>query len=209
MGNPLTKAIRAGASAAIGKMHLGFPAQVVSYDATKQQADLKPILKDSADRELPQLRNVPVMFPRGGKRCYIVFDLEAGDEVFVLFSDRAMDDWLGQSETVKTPIKPTDNRRFDLGDAVCIPGISPWSRALPDPTGDLVVEPGAGEVRLGVGATEYVALATQVKAALDEIQTIFNTHTHTSFGAGPSTGSVGTAILDESTVIAATRVKAE
>jgi hypothetical protein len=106
----------------------------------------------------------------------------------------------------------------DAGDASRVPT---WLRSavglftkkllrLESKEDDVVVVAGSGKyVKLGLNATQFVALANLVDARLSAIVTAFNAHVHTGVTTGPgSTGTTATPLGAQATV-AATVGKAE
>jgi len=116
----LAETIRLSIDSVLVEVRTGFPGIVVSYDATKQVADIQPALKtsyyDGSIVNLPILPDVPVMFP-ASKKFHIHWKLEAGDLVWVQISDRSLDNFKANGKVVD----PEDSRKFDLSDAVCYP----------------------------------------------------------------------------------------
>jgi hypothetical protein len=115
--------------------HTCMPGEVQSYDATKQTADIKPLLMarvlnregDFVNSQLPVFSNVPVIFSSGGG-FRSTYPLAAGDVVEVRFTESSIERWqtLGGVQT-------TDGRRFHIADAICTPGLhddtKPWTGA--------------------------------------------------------------------------------
>lgn len=115
-------------------VHTSLPGRIESYDSSSQKADIKPLIKNvlvpvdgpEIVEELPVLPDVPVIFPRSG-RFFISLDLQPGDMVLLVFIERSIDRWSqGQGDDTN----PIDLRRFSLADAVAIPGLFPFPRAL-------------------------------------------------------------------------------
>lgn len=75
-----------------------------------------------------------------------------------------------------------------------------YVRLRPDGSCDV----NASAINLGGAATDFVANATKVNAALTKLQTTFDTHIHASSGAGAPTVPLGTF-----TSVSTTKVKAE
>lgn len=102
------------------------PGRVISFDFEKSKASIQPSLKkrllDGQIFDLPIINNVPVIFPRSGSFS-MTFPIKQGDYVLVLFSQRSLDLWL----SVGGVVAPDDFRKFDLSDAIAIPGILPFS----------------------------------------------------------------------------------
>jgi len=93
------------------------PAKIETYDASKQQASVKPLLnrklKDGSELVLPVINNVPVIFPRTANSI-ISLPIATNDTVLLIFSDRSLDEWLSSGNEVF----PTDNRMHSLSDAM-------------------------------------------------------------------------------------------
>jgi len=122
----------------ISRMHTSCPGTILTYDKTLQKATVQPILwfkkTNIEDEEIVAYKpcaisNVPVAFPQSTE-FGLTFPLEVGDKVLLVFSERSLDEWLLQGKA-DTEVK--SNRKFNLTDAIAIPGISPFS----DPIFDL------------------------------------------------------------------------
>lgn len=107
-------------------LHTSMPAKIVEYNKDKCNATVKPVLKkkffDGDELEIQVITNVPIVFPRTN-RGSISFPLEKDDGVLLVFSERAMEYWLNKGEITI----PGDRRKFDLTDAIAIPGLFPFS----------------------------------------------------------------------------------
>lgn len=164
-------------------VHTAMPGQVESFDAAKQTANVKLLLKARRETEsgsvveeaLPLAVNVPVVF-QGGKGFRTVFPLEPGDGVLVVFAEASIDRWQSLGGLQETG----DDRRFHLADAICIPGLhassAPWA-GLPADAMSVGSDTGPGiifrttSVELGARdstpATEAVILGTSYRSAED------------------------------------------
>lgn len=122
---PFEEAIAAIIDGHTSEWHTGLPGRVTAYDPASQTATVE-IVVDAYDPETgaaarrPVIPRVPVMFPSGGGFRF-VFDLEAGDPVWVQFASRSLDEWR-RAKTV--PALPRSRRRFALSDAVALPAFS-------------------------------------------------------------------------------------
>jgi len=127
------------------------PGLVKTYDPALRQAEVQPLLNravfdedgNEIQEELPTIPAVPVVFPRGGT-FYIVYPLQPGDNVLLVFADRSLETYM--LSTGDTPNDQIDLRQHNLSDAIAIPGFFPTGKPILDtvaPT-DLVVGKEAG-----------------------------------------------------------------
>jgi hypothetical protein len=125
-----TDIIRQAISSQLCSVHTCLPAEIVTYDYTVQKATVQPLLRkryrDGTVQALPEITNVPVIFPRSSSFS-MHYPLNQGDNVMILFSERSIDQWL----TSGGEITPLDSRKFDLSDAIAIPGLYPFSSPSP------------------------------------------------------------------------------
>lgn len=84
---------------------------------------------DSADSHT-QILGVPIIFPASSTSC-LSFPIKVGDPVLLVFAQRSMDNFkIGNGQ----PTTPSDFRRFNIQDAVAIPGLFPFSRSANKPS---------------------------------------------------------------------------
>lgn len=174
-GEPtLNKAIHSVVEYRLSNLHTCLPGRVEKYDPETQKADVKPLLKrkfkDNTEIELPVIVNVPVVFPRSGGGS-LTFPVVKGDGVLLLFSERSLDRWLSAGGDVA----PDDRRKFDLSDAIAIPGLNPFTMDNLDPDGvnatlifgdgKFVINPD-GKIALGNSNQELMDLIDRLIAAL-------------------------------------------
>lgn len=163
------------ARAAAGQVKVALPAYVLSYDRDEQRATIQIAISyrvvddrgEETHRARPPVPRVPVQWQGA------TWDLEAGDWGLAVFCDRSIDEWL---QTGETSVEPADSRRFDVSDAVFLPGLRPFSDPLPAAAigeGAVVLwDRGTSDLRLGsASATAYVALDTLVRAQLEALET--------------------------------------
>lgn len=115
----------------VAKIRTALPGRVVSYDHATQRATIglavrskvrDPLTGAITNADTPLIPNVPILFP-GGTGYAVTFPLTAGDPVLVLVCERSLDEW---KATGNASNDAQDVRRFNLSDAVAIPGsISP------------------------------------------------------------------------------------
>lgn len=115
-------------------LHTSMPGQIVSYDRETQLARVKPCLRRTLNTgeelELPDIYNVPVQFP-SSSNANIHFDLEEGDSVMIIFSERSLDGWVERGGCVT----PKERRLHNINDAIAIPGVKPKPSSF-SPKGD-------------------------------------------------------------------------
>lgn len=130
MDENLSKVISNAISGALSNIHTCLPGRVESFDASTGLAKVVPLLKrkyvsEENPVDLPVISGVPVVFPRAGD-SWLRLPIAAGDYVLLLFSERSIDRWLDMGGTVD----PLDPAKFDLNDAIAVPGIYPKPDAL-------------------------------------------------------------------------------
>ncbi|MFH0902151.1 MAG: Gp138 family membrane-puncturing spike protein [Pseudomonadota bacterium] len=191
------------------RLRVAIPAVVISFDADTMTCAAQPLIahprKEGGSRSDAPVGDVPVLYP-GTMRSQVRFPLAKGDQVLLVFLDRASDDWalaLLTSEVSSPKEKRPAERRFhDLTDCIAIPFCTavPANRAVA--IDRLVVRHGdvtlaltdAGEALVHDGVDgEAVALAT--KADVQALVTWAKTHTHSGVTTGPGASGVPVAPL--------------
>lgn len=203
-----------------GSLHGALPATVLAYNPALQTVTVKPCVSgrvEDSETEvlvpypLPAISNVPVAFP-SSTGFAITWPLFPGDTVYLVCGERSMDEWksTGAAENL-----PQDIRRFDLTDAVAIPGLRPFTKPIPA-TGfspvAMVLE--GVDIRLGSSAAVMlVALAPLVAAELAKLKAAIEGHVHTGVTTGTGTSLVAAPLPGVVPVplgnVAAVKVKAE
>jgi hypothetical protein len=126
---------------ALMNVHTILPGQVVSWNILQQTAKVQPTIRrlkiDGTSIALHPCEDVPIVFPGGA----LTFDIAAGDECLILFSERCIDRWW-KNGGVQDP----DEIRFhDLSDGFALIG--------PNSLPKLIKDIGAGtELRLRDGS---------------------------------------------------------
>jgi hypothetical protein len=171
--------IRRALESRISDVWTCLPGRVESYDSATQTADVLPTVRrpvPQADEEeppihedLPVLPNVPVLFPRGGGYA-ITWPLQPGDHVLLVIATLSPQAW----RTSGQPSDPGDLRLHHLGSAMAIPCLAPATTPLAQASQPALIVEGT-EIRLGLGAVEYVALAAKVLTELQKIQITLST----------------------------------
>lgn len=112
------------------RVNVSIPAVIQEFDPEEQVARVKPTIyemyKDGVTKSMPDIFYVPVIFPSSGGGS-LTFPVKKGDEVMLVFSQRAFDQWWVSS---KVPSKPTVQRYHDYNDAVAIIGLKSRQNSL-------------------------------------------------------------------------------
>jgi hypothetical protein len=193
----LEDVLQAFVDAGTGKMHTSIPGEVLSYDDSNQTATVQPVIRsrfedpDTGENEYvlpPPISNVPVEFPGGGGVSF-TWPLSKGDTVRLVFAERSIDEWKATGNNDNTA---QDARRFDITDAVAVPGL----RSPADPLestavdSDDVVVTLPNEIVFGdATVTTYLARADRVEDEINDLRTAFedlrskyNAHKHPNNG---------------------------
>lgn len=122
----LPDAIAASIRRHLGEIHTCLPARVESYDHKKQRASVQPQIKkkyrDGLVDDMPVIVDVPVIWPRSSNAS-LTFPVNKGDYVMLVFAERAIENFL----TLGGLQEPGDRRKFDLTDAIAVPGLYPFN----------------------------------------------------------------------------------
>ena len=196
----LSRLLRDAGAQAREQVRVAIPAVVISFDAAAGTCCAQPLIQeplaDGGHRTDPALADVPVCYP-GTARDRVRFPLVKGDQVLLVFQDRAIDGWaLGLQLPEATSPKaqtPAERRHHDFTDAVaypistCAPANRPIASDRLEVThGDVTLaltDAGTALIHDGT-ASQAVALAT--KADLDALAL----YVRKQFGAA-GTGGVG------------------
>ena len=160
----LSEVIRLAMDGSNAKIRTAFPARITAFDADAgPTASVQPAiqaaywdadLEEPVFFEMPEITNCPVHYPAGGG-FQITYPLEAGDDCLVLIAERSIDEWMATGNASNIPRML---RRFDLSDAIVIPGLRPNARALTNvDTGALQIRNENGSVmRVNDDGTVYL-----------------------------------------------------
>lgn len=107
-------------------IHTSLPGIVQAFDRKALTVKVRPAIKrrwiDAGFLALPDLVDCPVQFPRFGN-FIIIGPVAAGDEGWVHFAERAIDNWHARGGVQE----PSEFRLHDLSDGGFAPGY--WSKA--------------------------------------------------------------------------------
>lgn len=154
--------------------------------------------------DAPLIPDVAVLYPRSGGFT-MTFPLQKGDSVLLVFTTLDAGNW----ELTGQPLEPPNPIRGGLSSCVAIPGWFPVT-SLPNPDLPQIAARGSkamfgqesiagAQLHVGDGTVDairgtqlsffdpkYVAIASLVKAELDVIRNLFNSHTHPETGTTTS-----------------------
>lgn len=105
-------------------IHTALPGEIVKFDAALGLACVQPKAKfrkpNGETLDFPVITGVPVVFPQSAN-VSIAWPIKPGDGCLIVFCESALDFWMYGKET-DTAL------RFDLSNAIAIPGLSPKGR---------------------------------------------------------------------------------
>lgn len=129
------------------QINCAMPGVIESFNPATQRCTVSPgiklkvVLDDKASYvNLPVIHDVPIIVPYGqSSGLLLTFPINAGDPCLLVFSDRAIDNFLQTGQAAPPLIGENENttksRAHHLSDAICIPGmitdmdaVSDWSQ---------------------------------------------------------------------------------
>jgi hypothetical protein len=181
----LTQAIENVMQVFLAGIHTCLPGQIESYDFRTSKVSVKPLIKkkflDGTILEIPIIENVPVVFPRTS-RSGTTFPLKKGDKCLIVFSQRAMERYLSSGEDSE----PGDKRKFDLTDAIAIPGLFSFVEgSIASNNDDMEISHEGQKVTIKKNGDIQIGSSSLKKLVTEEFKDVFNNHVH-NFTAAPS-----------------------
>lgn len=181
----LQDALSAAMERRVSEMHTAMPGKIEKYDHETQKASVQPLIKkmylDDKTESLPMIVNVPVMFPRSADFSF-TYPLNEGDLVLLIFSERSLELYLkdgGEQE-------PGDRRKFDLSDAIAIPGLYPFSEASKAPNNtDVFMKYKEAEFKIKTDGKFYFKGNIIVEGDVIADGKSLKTHIHSAVTPGP------------------------
>ena len=145
-------------------LRVAIPGIIKSFDSVAQTVTVQPAIRErivSANDgtlhhiALPELLDVPIVFPRAGG-FVLTMPISEGDECLVVFSDMCIDAWFSNGG-VQNQI---ERRRHDLSDAFAILGV--WSQkrrisSYSTNSAQLRTEDGSTYINIKPGEINFVA----------------------------------------------------
>lgn len=186
----LVDVIKSVVASMLSHVNTCLPGRIEAYEHTEQRADVKPLVSkrfsDGSVLELPVITDVPVVWPRTSQGG-ITFPLQRGDGCLLVFAQRSLDVWSSEGGVVD----PRDTRKFDLTDAIAIPGLYPFKDKGPaDNSSDLLIKFGNGTIRMKSDGDIEIGEGELRKLIDDRLISAFNSHIH-SGGTLPPSGTTG------------------
>ena len=137
-------------------------------------ADIQPAVSKNGV-SLPVLPDVPIVFPASSKGGF-VFEVAKGDSVLLIFCSSSIDEWLaGNGKESDTD----DPRRFDITDAVAIPGLfSLGSVPKLGTTDGCIMSHEDTTITIKKSGDVVIGGDSAKKLINEEFQDMFNDHTH-------------------------------
>lgn len=120
----IIQALQIATETHLSEVNTTMPGKVISYNAEKNRAIVRPslpkMLANGEELPAPDVVEVPVSWPKGmGGTAGLTLPLKPGDGVTLHFAQRSLEGWLAGRD-----VAPDDPRRFDLSDAVAVPGLA-------------------------------------------------------------------------------------
>lgn len=158
-------------------LHVASPGRVESYDAASCKANVQPCIKKKLRSgeviEPPVITNVPVVWPRTATSS-IFMPISAGDYVLLIFCERSIDAWLSLGGVVD----PEDYRKFDMSDAVALPGLFPFGQGKTVVSDHLQIRNGSATITVKSNGDIEIGGGVVTKLVNEAFQTLYNAHTH-------------------------------
>lgn len=175
-------------------VHTCLPALVTSFNAAEQTVSVQPANKRLYTNEdeaelLPTIEDVPVVF-MGNNIFRIVFDLLPGDAVLLICAERSIEKFLNTGAISD----PDSGRKFDLSDAIAIPGLIPLTQIFIPPvqSGELSIRNKTNTVYLKLTATGVEGFNIKDTTLGPGLSVGLPTHTHPVSGAATGPPTPGT-----------------
>lgn len=167
----LSDAVRYAIISHLNNVHTALPAKIISYDSSKKKAKVQPTLNkryaNGQNIEMPIINGVPVVFP-SSSNFSMTWPLSANDYVLLVFSERSTAEWLNKGGLVT----PQDPRKFDLSDAIAIPGLMPYIESNTNSNNDFTVKIGDATFKMSPdGKFCFSGQNEELMSILDELFT--------------------------------------
>lgn len=175
----------------IAKIYTSIPGRFESFDG--ELASVKPLIKkkyiDDEIEALPVIVGVPVLFPSTNE-FQMTFPINKGDGCLIIFSMRDISNWIangGDSE-------PVDLRKYDITDAMAIPGLfSPIESTIEYDEDDVLIK--FNEAVIRIQKDEKFAIGNQNAELIDILSQLLAILKTDTAGGSPLAGAAQYAAL--------------
>lgn len=148
-----TQSVEDTIQARINEIHTAIPAEIVSFNAEKAVATVKPLgkykISDTILIDYPQISDVPVVIPVSAS-VGVAFPVKPGDSCLIIVSEVELDKWRTGSDS-------QGSIRYDLTSAIAIPGLLKKGNSL------LSKACKSNAVVIGSGANNITVSATGIE----------------------------------------------
>lgn len=137
-------------------MHTAIPGTILSFDKQTGRATVQPKgrikMSETEYLDYPRINDVPVVFPFcSSLSAGIAFPVNSGDSCILIFSEQALDFWLGKGDT-------SSELKYSLTNAVAIPGLVKFSPDMLVEANDeqcLIAACGENKIKVKKEKTEF------------------------------------------------------
>lgn len=135
---------------------------IESYDPDTMTVSVQPVGEEAfrtpdgktESSKLPLLKDVPVVFPRGGDFT-MTFPIRKDDECLVVFGDRCFDAWFQSGGTQPQ----VESRMHDLSDAIAIVGVFSQPNKIPNPhTENIQIRHNDGDCYIEISPDKHITM---------------------------------------------------
>ncbi|RLB65477.1 MAG: hypothetical protein DRH08_07940, partial [Deltaproteobacteria bacterium] len=173
MTTSIKDVLDAHAENALLNLHTALPGIITIFDPATQMATVQLAIKRIVQDEeiiIAPLLDVPVMQPSAGG-FHVTMPITNGDECLVVFSERAIDNWVTSGGIQK----PIEYRHHNISDAFAIIGVNSNPNAIPDYNpGSLQLRNEAGDQSITLNPDNSIVIDTTTDVIVNSATTTVN-----------------------------------
>ena len=204
-GKPnLYRLLKRALSRGTAGVRVSLPGIVVSYDKTKQRADIQPAIADALTDEDgsrktladPILTDVPIAFPGSGGYG-MTWPIAKGDTVLIVWCSRSIARWKPRGSGDGRAIDPGDDRKHAFPDAIAYPGVRDYGHALSsvDDNAWCIRVPSGKFLKVGgPGAASSAVKGEQLVSALNSLVSVISAQIQVAANSGLDATAIGIAM---------------
>jgi hypothetical protein len=200
MKENFTDVMKSGMGKAMKSVHTAIPAEVTSFDPDTRKVSARPVVRDNADgvyTDFPEIYEIPVQYPASSK-AGICFPLERGDTGMLIFCQADIEGWCQRGGMQN----PGTERKWDLTDAIFVPGVFPFNEKKPEiETGKLVIWYNESKITIGSKVTIENSSGQSMAGLIDSL--------FTTLAGAVTTGSPVSQVLNPATISSLNALKAQ